>query len=192
MLGGDAARLIKGVSVAELVGKLIAESVGKSVGKSVDRANPNRIVLLFYNEGLDQNHWMRVKFIIDNMWLIGLAFLSGSFLLWNTLQQRGSQLSLLETTKLINQGKAAILDVRDALDFSSGHIRDARNIPAKELAQRVGELDKLKSKTIILVCGSGVQSGRATTVLRKAGFAEVYSLSGGLAAWHTQGMPIAK
>jgi rhodanese-related sulfurtransferase len=138
------------------------------------------------------NYFKPVKFIIDNMWLIGLVFLSGGFLLWNSLQQRGSQLSLFETTRLINQGKAAILDVRDALDFASGHMRDARNIPVKELPQRVGELEKLKSRTIILVCGSGVQSGRATLVLKKAGFAEVYSLSGGIAAWQAQGMPVSK
>jgi len=133
-----------------------------------------------------------VKFITDNIWLIGLVFLSGGALLWNTLQRRGSQLSIFEATRLINQGKAAILDLRDTYDFAAGHLRDARNIPAKELPQRAGELEKLKSKTIILVCASGVQSGRSANVLKKAGFAEVYTLSGGLTAWQAQGMPTTK
>jgi rhodanese-related sulfurtransferase len=133
-----------------------------------------------------------VKFIIDNIWLIGLAILSGGGLLWQSLQQRAHQLSLFQATQLINQGKAAIVDVRDTYDFSAGHMRDAKNIPVKELPQRLGELEKFKSKAIIVVCSSGMQSNKAAAQLKKAGFNEVYNLSGGMSAWQEQGLPIAK
>jgi rhodanese-related sulfurtransferase len=133
-----------------------------------------------------------VKFIIDNIWLIGLAILSGGGLLWHSLQQRAHNLSIFQATQLINQGKAAIVDVRDTYDFAAGHMRDAKNIPAKELPQRIGELEKFKSKAVILVCSSGKQSTKAAAQLKKAGFNEVYSLDGGVAAWQAQGMPIAK
>ncbi len=133
-----------------------------------------------------------MKFIIDNIWLIGLAILSGGGLLWQSLQQRAHQLSLFQATQLINQGKAAIIDVRDSYDFSAGHMRDAKNIPAKELPQRLGELEKLKSKAVIVVCSSGKQSVKAAAQLKKAGFSEVYGLDGGMAAWQAQGMPVAK
>ncbi len=133
-----------------------------------------------------------MKFIIDNIWLVGLAILSGGGLLWQSLQQRAHQLSIFQATQLINQGKAAIVDVRDPYDFSAGHMRDAKSIPAKELAQRSGELDKFKSKTIIVVCSSGKQSVKAAAQLKKAGFNEVYSLEGGMNAWQAQGLPIAK
>ena len=133
-----------------------------------------------------------MKFIIDNIWLIGLVFLSGGALLWHSLQQRGTQLSLFQATQLINQGKAAFLDIRDPYDFAAGHVRDAKNIPLKELPQRAGELEKFKSKAVIIVCSSGMQSGKAAALLKRAGFNEVYSLDGGLAAWQAQGLPIAK
>jgi rhodanese-related sulfurtransferase len=130
-----------------------------------------------------------VKFIVDNIFLIGLVIISGGALLIPYLQQRGSKLTTLEATKLMNSGKALVLDVRDADAFAAAHLRDARNIPLKELAQRVGELDKFKSKSVIVVCQSGTQSGKADSILKKAGFSDVHGLTGGIAAWQTQGLP---
>jgi rhodanese-related sulfurtransferase len=37
-----------------------------------------------------------------------------------------------------------------------------------------------------------VQSSKATSQLKGAGFNEVYSLAGGLAAWQAQGLPTVK
>ncbi|MES2535307.1 MAG: rhodanese-like domain-containing protein [Pseudomonadota bacterium] len=133
-----------------------------------------------------------MKFIIDNIWLFGLLLVSGGALLFPALQRRGTKVSLLQATQMINQGKTVILDVRDPAAFAAGHVRDAKNIPLKELPKRVGELDKFKSKSVIVICGSGVQSSRATTQLKNAGFNEAYSLNGGLAAWQAQGLPTAK
>lgn len=133
-----------------------------------------------------------MKFIIDNVWLIGLALVSGGALAWPLLQRRGEKVSLLQATQLINKGNAVIVDVREPAEFATGHMRDAKNIPLQELAQRVSELDKFKAKPVVVVCQSGVRSAKATTQLKKAGFNEVYSLNGGLAAWQAQGLPTAK
>jgi rhodanese-related sulfurtransferase len=133
-----------------------------------------------------------VKFLIDNIWLIALALLSGGALVWPNLQRRGEKVSTLQATQLMNQGKAVIVDVRDAAGFAAGHVRDAKNIPLKELPNRVAELEKFKSKTVIVVCQSGMQSAKATSILKKAGFNEVVSLTGGLSAWQAQGLPVAK
>jgi len=133
-----------------------------------------------------------VKFFLDNIWLIGIALLSGGALLWPSLQRRGDKVSTLQATQLLNQGKGIILDVREPADFAAGHLRDAKNIPLKELPNRIGELDKFKSKAIIAVCQSGVQSGKAAVQLKKAGFNEAFSLEGGISAWQAQGLPLAK
>jgi rhodanese-related sulfurtransferase len=133
-----------------------------------------------------------VKFILENIWLIVLALVSGGALLWPSLRQRGAKVSHLQATQLINQGKAVIVDVREPVEFAAGHLRDAKNIPLKELSQRVGELEKFKSRTAILVCQTGVRSSQAAGQLKNAGFAEVYSLEGGLEAWQAQGLPVAK
>jgi rhodanese-related sulfurtransferase len=132
-----------------------------------------------------------VKFIIDNIFLVGLVIISGGALLIPYLQQRGSKLTMLQATQLMNTGKALVLDVRDAEQFAATHLRDARNIPLKDLAGRVSELDKFKSKSIIVVCQSGTQSAKAENILKKAGFNDVHGLTGGIAAWQAQGLPTA-
>jgi rhodanese-related sulfurtransferase len=133
-----------------------------------------------------------VKFIIDNIFLIALVIISGGALLVPLLQRSGSKVSVLQATQLINQGKTLVLDVRDAADFAVAHVRDAKNIPLKELPARIGEIDKFKAKTVVVVCPSGVQSSKATAQLKRAGFNDVHSLNGGLTAWQTQGLPTTK
>lgn len=137
-------------------------------------------------------HWSIVKFLLDNIWLIGIALVSGGALLWPSLQRRGNRVSILQATQLINQGKGMVLDVREPAEFSAGHMREAKNIPLTELSNRIGELDKFKSKSVIVVCQSGVRSAKAVAQLKKAGFAEAFSLDGGVAGWQAQGLPIAK
>jgi len=133
-----------------------------------------------------------VKFLIDNIWLFGIALVSGGALLWPSLRRRGNQVSTLQATQLINQGRAVIVDVRDPNEFGAGHLRDAKNIPLGELSKRIGELDKFKSKSIILVCQNGARSPKAASQFKKAGFGEVACLDGGVAAWQAQGLPLTK
>lgn len=133
-----------------------------------------------------------MEFIINNIWLFGLALISGGALLWPVLRQTGSKVSILQATQMINQGKTVVIDVREPAEFATGHIRDSRNIPLGELPKRVGELDKFKSKSVIVVCASGARSSKAASQLKNAGFNDVFSLTGGLAAWQAQGLPTAK
>jgi len=133
-----------------------------------------------------------VNFFIDNIWLIALVLVSGGALLWPSLQRRGEKVSVLQATQLINQGKGVILDVREPDAFAAGHLRDAKNIPLKDLPNRLGELEKFKSKAVIVVCQTGVQSAKAAAQLKKAGFNEAFSLNGGIAAWQAQGLPTTK
>src|SRR3954463_874224 len=100
-----------------------------------------QIQLLFYNARIDLNHWTPVKFILDHLFIVSIAVLSGGALLWPLLVARGKVATPLQVTQIINRGKATILDVRSEADFANGHLRDAKNIPVKELATRMGELD---------------------------------------------------
>lgn len=150
------------------------------------------IQLLFYNARIDLNHWIPVKFFIDNIFLLAIVLVSGGALLWPVLTQRGKRASPLQVTQLINGGKAIIVDVSDAAEFGAGHLRDAKHIALAELDKRIGELDKFKNKTVIVVCQSGARSGRAAGLLEKAGFADVQNLDGGMTAWKAAGLPVAK
>ncbi|HAT31766.1 MAG TPA: sulfurtransferase [Janthinobacterium sp.] len=133
-----------------------------------------------------------MKFIIDHIFLLGIVIVSGGALLWPALTMRGKTASPLEVTQLINRGKTTVLDVRDAKEYANGHLRDAKHIPLAELAQRIAELDKLKARTIVVVCHKGARSASAVKQLAKAGFTDVISLDGGVAAWQSAGLPVAK
>lgn len=136
-----------------------------------------------------------MNFFFDNnlnLLLLLLMLGSGAALLIPGLLRSGEQVSTLQATQLINQGKTLLLDVRDAASFATGHLREARNIPLKDLPARIAELNKLKGKTVIVVCTSGLQSSRATGMLRSAGFEKVMSLTGGLNAWQAQGLPVIR
>ena len=79
-----------------------------------------------------------------------------------------------------------------AEDFAAGHLRDAKNIPLADLGNRIGELEKSKTRTIVVVCQSGARADKAAKVLGAAGFTDVFSLDGGQPAWVTAGLPITK
>lgn len=133
-----------------------------------------------------------MKFLIDNIFLFGLAILSGGALLFPLLQKRGNKVTTLQATQLINQGKTLVLDVRDSTAFAAAHLIDAKNIPLKDLPQHIAELDKFKAKNVVVVCQAGNQSSKAVAQLIKAGFTQAYSLEGGIVAWQTQGLPTVK
>ena len=61
-----------------------------------------------------------MKFILDHIFLVGIAVLSGGALLWPALTQRGKKASPQQVTLLINRAKATIVDVRDAAAFGAG------------------------------------------------------------------------
>lgn len=131
-----------------------------------------------------------MQFFIDNALLIAVAFVSGGLLLWPLMRARagGPTLSTLQATQLINGRHAQIVDVREASDFAKGSLPNARNIPVPSLGQRMKELKK--DKPVLLLCSNGQVSGRAAAQLRAAGFAEVYTLAGGLGAWREAGLPL--
>lgn len=131
-----------------------------------------------------------MKFFIDNIWLILLVLLSGGALAWPSLSRSKFAVSTLQATQLFNKGKVQVVDVRTPAEFAAGHLRSAKNMPLKELAGRLGELDK--SHPVLVVCTSGVQSAKGAAQLNIAGFADVYSLEGGFTDWQSQGLPTAK
>ena len=89
-------------------------------------------------------------------------------------------------------GRTLSLDVRDDTEYAGGHITNARHIPEKQLEERIKELEKFKSKPVIVSCASGRRSSAVADSLRKQGFADVVALRGGISGWLQAGMPLEK
>jgi rhodanese-related sulfurtransferase len=93
---------------------------------------------------------------------------------------------------LINRAGGVVVDIRDAKEFKEGHVVDAVHIPLTALAKRHVELNRFKDKPIIVACRSGARSSAACSTLRKAGFEQVYLLSGGMLAWEGANLPLTR
>jgi rhodanese-related sulfurtransferase len=133
-----------------------------------------------------------VKFILDNIFIVAIAVVSGAALLWPALAPKGRRASALQVTQLINRGKTTVLDIRSAEEFAAGHVRDAKNIPLADFGNRLGELEKSKGRTIVVICQTGNRGDKAVRQLAAAGFDDALSLDGGLAAWTAAGLPVTK
>jgi rhodanese-related sulfurtransferase len=85
-----------------------------------------------------------------------------------------------------------ILDVRGSDEFAGGHIADAVNLCylCSAFADSIASLDK--SKTYLVYCGSEHRSPLAVAAMKSAGFTSLYNMTGGLAAWKTQGLPVVQ
>jgi len=104
---------------------------------------------------------------------------------------RGS-VSTTEAIRLINREDAQVIDVRSQGDYRQSHIIDAKNVPSAQLDERMKDLSQHKSKPIIVYCASGDQASRVRDTLAERGFEKVYYLKGGLGAWQTAGLPLAR
>ena len=112
-----------------------------------------------------------VKFFADynNLALLAVAIVSGLLLIWGPIQRRLA-----------------------GAEYAAGHLPQAKHAPLGELEGKAAGLAKNKETPIILVCQTGQRAGKAQAVLKQAGYSEVYSLEGGLAAWQQAGLPVVK
>lgn len=124
--------------------------------------------------------------------MVSLAVASGLALLLPALMPKGKRASPQQVVQMINRGKTVLVDVRTPEEFAAGHLRDAKNIPLADFATRVGELDKSKGKSIVIVCQSGARADKALGLLQKAGFDDVVGLEGGMTAWRAANLPTTK
>ena len=96
-----------------------------------------------------------------------------------------------EAIALHNKG-ALVLDVRSAEEFANGHIVNARNIGLDSLTNSLDSIKKYREKPVIVCCESGNRSAQAVKLLKSQGYTTVFNLSGGLAAWQQDNLPLSK
>jgi len=107
-------------------------------------------------------------------------------MLFNIFKKREKQyidLNAETFNKGIKSKDTVIIDVRSAGEFSSGKIKNARNINmmSTEFVEQIKSLPK--DKVYYLYCRSGSRSGSAASFMAKQGFENIYNLKGGLMSW---------
>ena len=138
----------------------------------------------------------RLPEFIGNHPILSLAFVGVAFaLIANEIAhlRRGyKSLSPALLTHLINHENALVIDVSPINDFEKGHIVGSRNIVLSQLDPEGKVLSKAKESPVALVCRNGMASAQAAAKLVKAGFTKVHWLDGGIAAWQSADLPLAR
>jgi rhodanese-related sulfurtransferase len=82
-----------------------------------------------------------------------------------------------------------VLDVRTPEEFAGitkpdyGKIKNAINVPIKELENNPSIIDSLKGKEIIIYCSHSRRSPRASYILTQHGFKNITNLAGGMSVF---------
>jgi rhodanese-related sulfurtransferase len=96
-----------------------------------------------------------------------------------------------EAARLLREGGATLVDVREADEHARERIPGARNLPLSRLEE--AELAVHQGKPVLFHCRSGARTaGNADRLAAKAGLCEAYVVEGGLDAWKRAGLPVAE
>jgi len=101
-----------------------------------------------------------------------------------------TRLSATEARRMMENGGAQVVDVREDREYESGHIPGAEHIPVNTVFARRGELSR--DRDIIFVCSVGQRSALACEMAAAAGLTRLYNVDGGTEAWISAGYPVEK
>jgi len=97
-------------------------------------------------------------------------------------------LSPQEVAALLAQDAIVLIDVREAGEFASAHIKGARLMPLSSFDPQA--LPDTGGKPVVFHCGIGGRSAKAVAACQAAGLAHDSHLQGGIQAWAAAGLPI--
>jgi rhodanese-related sulfurtransferase len=135
-----------------------------------------------------------LEYLNNHPYLAGGTLLAALIALAFEVRSRALGATAISTNEAIalhNKG-ALVLDVRSPEEFATGHIVNARNITLETLANTLDSIKKYREKPVIVCCEAGTRSAQATKLLKAQGYTTVFNLSGGLAAWRRDNLPLSK
>ncbi len=115
-------------------------------------------------------------------------FCSLCFFACHPVDAQNGSLTANEFAKKIATLHPQVLDVRTAVEFQSGHLKNALQadwLDKGQFADRTQYLDK--NRPVLVYCASGVRSAAAAKWLKEKGFTEVQNMQGGLVSWKSAG-----
>lgn len=131
------------------------------------------------------NHWMLVSAFVVILIIIIISELQRKIMGFKDLNPN-------EAVRMINDVDPVLIDVREEAEFKSGHIVNSLNIPVGLLESRIASLNIQNDKPVIVYCRSGQRSATAAATLQKLGFQNIFKLGGGVMAWQSANLPLAK
>jgi sulfur-carrier protein adenylyltransferase/sulfurtransferase len=105
------------------------------------------------------------------------------------IKSRIDEVDPLQVREQVSNG-AVVVDVREAEEWSGGHIPGAKHVPKSYLESRIeGTADR--DQHVILYCQSGNRSAwAARTLIEELGYENVESMTGGFTLWKDRGYEV--
>ena len=97
--------------------------------------------------------------------------------------------------RMREQGKLLeIIDVRTPAEYAQVHVEGARSVPLNALDPKslLASRNPATDDPFYVICQSGGRAARACEMLGAAGFANVFSVAGGTAAWERARFPVVR
>jgi rhodanese-related sulfurtransferase len=127
-----------------------------------------------------------LEFIL-NHYVLSLAFAVVTFLLiqefFDTAFKKFGSVSPLLAVAKMNDSNTTVIDVREPPEFVQSHIENAINTPLSKLPEYLPKLEAHKKDPILIACQTGTRSASAGKILTKAGFEQVFVITGGMQSW---------
>lgn len=101
------------------------------------------------------------------------------------------QLNSSDLSKITENGKITLIDVRTHGEYSNGHIAGAGQLNYYDLDFKKKLLLLQKDQPVYLYCNTGYRSQRAAEILAENGYKEVYNLEHGIMEWNLYDYPTA-
>ena len=87
-------------------------------------------------------------------------------------------------------GDLVLVDIREPREVAHGYAKGAILIPMNQVPSRLAEIPK--DKRVIVYCAAGARSFGVTGYLREQGYADSWSLIGGLGAYASAGGEVVR
>lgn len=84
---------------------------------------------------------------------------------------------------------ALVLDVREPMEYVSGHVPGAHLVPLGHLGEVITQLTK--GSPVYVICQSGSRSMTGAAMLARAGF-DARPVAGGTSGWVSSGRPVVR
>lgn len=136
-----------------------------------------------------------MTWIVDNWFTILVLIMVAALMLRGPLLARYYHIEHLTAHDLANRMRSpsppVVLDVRTPEEYAQMRIAGTVLLPLRELPVRLEVLQtQYPQREFAVICLSGSRSLNGAILLKKAGFAQVGHVVGGLAHWRGQGYPV--
>lgn len=102
----------------------------------------------------------------------------------------GLSVSLEVARAALADGRAVVIDIREAREHATGVAAGMRLLPMSQIGARLAEIPKAADQPVLLICNTQNRSRKVAEALRERGWTQVRYVHGGMSSWASRGWPM--